>query len=258
MSLHYELTNESKTLCDGTVVHRIRATRDLPHLYISAGDLGGWIESTDNLSGGAWVADEAIVYGRARVFDQALVAQKAHIFREACVFDQAQVYGKAKVSGEACVYDGALVYGEARVFGKALVHGEASVHGQARVFDSAQVFEDAEVLDEAKVHDTALVHGDTRVNGQIRLSHAADVTYDGHYLHCTVQTDSLLDATLFRTRYNGHRVKVGCWSGTLDDLEELALSDQWIETVSKESIEESRPELLAMCQFMKARVARWS
>ena len=40
----YELTKETKTLLDGTVLHRIRALLDIPRYGVKAGDLGGWIE----------------------------------------------------------------------------------------------------------------------------------------------------------------------------------------------------------------------
>ena len=69
----YELTDETKTLEDGTVLHRIRAVRDftLVNGYkIRAGKLGGWVENESNLShdGKAWVSGEACVYDNAMVY----------------------------------------------------------------------------------------------------------------------------------------------------------------------------------------------
>ena len=57
----YELTKETKTLMDGTVLHRIRALLDIPMHGVKAGDLGGWIEKENNLSqcGNAWVSGDA-------------------------------------------------------------------------------------------------------------------------------------------------------------------------------------------------------
>ena len=89
----YEITDETKTLSKGTVLHRIHALLDIPKSNINAGDFGGWIEGVHNLSqdGDAWV------------------------------FGNAQVYGNAKVSGNAKVYGDAEVYGNAEVSGDALV-----------------------------------------------------------------------------------------------------------------------------------------
>ena len=78
MSKHYELIDETINH-KGRTLYRIRATRELPEQIVKAGDLGGFVESMDNLSDTAWVADEAMVYGDAQVFDNARVAEEKHI-----------------------------------------------------------------------------------------------------------------------------------------------------------------------------------
>ena len=117
MSKKYELTKETKTLADGTVLHRIRALRDIPRFGVKAGELGGLIEKENNLSqdGDAWIFDDA------------------------CVSDDARVYDDAEVSGNACV------------FGNAEVSGDAWVSGNANVSDNAEVSYNAEVSGDAEV-----------------------------------------------------------------------------------------------------------
>ena len=97
--LFYELTDETIEV-RGHTLHRIRALKDINEV-VHAGDLGGFVESTANLdaSCGAWVFDDARVYGFA------------------CVYDSARVYGFASVFGDALVYDSARVYGHARIHG---------------------------------------------------------------------------------------------------------------------------------------------
>ena len=65
----YELTEETKTLADGTVLHRIRALRDIPMFGVEAGELGGFVEGENNLSqdGDAWVYGNAKISGNACV-----------------------------------------------------------------------------------------------------------------------------------------------------------------------------------------------
>ena len=123
----YELTNETKTLADGTVLHRIRALRDISRHGVKAGDLGGLIEKENNLSqdGDAWISDDARVSGNACVFGYA------------CVHDNARIYGYACVSGDACVYGNACVLGDACIFGDACVHGDAYISGDAKVSGDA-------------------------------------------------------------------------------------------------------------------------
>ena len=120
MKKKYELTEETKTLANGTVLRRIRAVSDLTLAgvkIVRAGDLGGWIEKEDNLShcDNAWVCGEALVCGKARVCDNAWVCDNAMVCGEARVCDNAMVCDNAWVCGDARVCDNAMVCGDARV-----------------------------------------------------------------------------------------------------------------------------------------------
>ena len=85
MSKKYELTDETMEW-EGHILHRIKALRDFN--YVKAGDLGGWVESEDNLSqyekcwfyGDAIVCGDAIVYGDAIVCGNAIVCDNARIY----------------------------------------------------------------------------------------------------------------------------------------------------------------------------------
>ena len=120
--LHYELiTDQALKLDDGTVLYRIRTLVDLPEHGVVKGEIGGWIEKTDNLKGAAWVHRNARVSGNARVNGNA------------------QVYGNAWVSGDAWVYGNARVSGDAQVYGNARVSGNAQVYGDAVIEKSTDV-----------------------------------------------------------------------------------------------------------------------
>ena len=159
----YELTNETKTLAGGTVLHRIRALRDIPRFGVEAGELGGFVEGENNLSqdGDAWVSGDAEVsvyakvYGNAWVYGNAKVFGNAEIYGDALVFGKAWVSGNAKISGDAEVYGNAWVYGDAEVSGYAKVYGNAWVYGDARVFGKAWVYGDAEIYGDAEVSGDA-------------------------------------------------------------------------------------------------------
>ena len=103
------------------ILYQIEALKDFGD--VKAGDLGGYIESEENLSQYdiAWVYGDAQVLGNAQVFDN------ARVYGNACVFDNARVYGNA------CVFD------KAEVYGNALVYDNAQVLGNARVFGDAQI-----------------------------------------------------------------------------------------------------------------------
>ena len=134
----YELTDETKVV-NGVTLHRIRTVRDIPEHAIKSGDLGGWLETAENLShdGAAWVTDSAYVMGKARVMGNALVADSALVTDSAHVMDFARVMGNALVADSARVMGNALVTDFARVMGKARVTDSAHVIGKARVTDAS-------------------------------------------------------------------------------------------------------------------------
>ncbi len=94
----YELTEETLQINENQTLYRIKALRDFGD--VKAGDLGGFVESENNLSqdGNCWIYDEAVVYDTARILDSA------------CIFGYACIYGSASISGTA------EIYGYARIF----------------------------------------------------------------------------------------------------------------------------------------------
>lgn len=77
MSQKYELMVRDRTgLC------RIRALRNIPEVGIKAGDVGGYVQSEENLSqeGNCWVFRDAKVYGDARVCGNAFVKNRHDLF----------------------------------------------------------------------------------------------------------------------------------------------------------------------------------
>ena len=97
MDKKYELIKEDTKQIYDITLYRIRALKNFG--AVKAGDLGGYIQSENNLShgGNAWV------YGNARVCG------------DAWVYGDAQVYGNAQVCGDARVCGNARVYGNAKI-----------------------------------------------------------------------------------------------------------------------------------------------
>ena len=94
---HFEFTGETKVFL-GITLKRIKAS--VSFSTVIKGQIGGWIEKEENLSGNAWVSGNAQVYGDAQVYGNTWV------------FGNAQVYGDAWVCGDARVCDNARVYGD--------------------------------------------------------------------------------------------------------------------------------------------------
>jgi len=137
--MKYELTDTIMMESLGATLHRIKALRDIPQHNVEAGDIGGWIESEDNLSqdNEAWVGDEAQVHGNARVYGDAIV------YGQAMVWGNAHISDKARVNGRAQVLDNTQVFGESWVVDNASVRGNAVVSVGAVVYGNAWLGEDA-------------------------------------------------------------------------------------------------------------------
>ena len=64
---YFKLREDLSLTFWGRKLFRIEATKDLKKHNVKAGDIGGYIEKEENLSGNAWVCGNAKVYGNAKV-----------------------------------------------------------------------------------------------------------------------------------------------------------------------------------------------
>lgn len=127
MQGRYRFTQNRRETEDGFILKQIEGIN--PNTSIL--EVGGWIESEDNLdmNSAAWVEGDAQVYngakvtGKARIFGRAVVrGPKTIIDNDAKVYDDAVVSNGAKILERACVF------GNARVIG-ATIKGDECVGG---------------------------------------------------------------------------------------------------------------------------------
>lgn len=102
MNDKYELTNGTINI-DGHTLHRIKALKDMGH--IQKGDLGGFIESEENLSTSdkSWVDDYAAVYDHARVDKNSIVRGSVKVYDFARVTNNARVSGSGSWCGHTVI-----------------------------------------------------------------------------------------------------------------------------------------------------------
>ena len=197
MCKKYELTDETIEH-SGKTLHRIRAL--ISFADVEAGDLGGFVESENNLSheGDAWIYDDAKAYSRASVTGNAIltgfarISGDAKISSEAGAHHNAKIYGNATVRGHANLYEHASVSGTAEIYGHAelnehasvfgnakvhghtqiygIVHGRAEVRGHAKVY--GEVSDRAKVYGHAKIYERGTVRGKTRIHGDAEIKDA--------------------------------------------------------------------------------------
>ena len=170
----YAITAISRdvTVCGETkTVYRIIALKDFTieawngrkvfAKEIHVGDLGGYVESEDNLSqdGNCWVDNKATVCG------DALVSENAYVGGHAWVVDNARVYGNAKVS------IGSKLFGHSEVSGDAWVYGMTLLKGNVKLTDNAHVCSttidgDVIVCDNAYIDNVRFAISESRIIGE--------------------------------------------------------------------------------------------
>ena len=112
---------------NGTTLYRIRATQDLPQHNVKAGDLGGYVETTDNLFGTAWLFDNAKSYGGAKVYGN------AHLHDEVEACDNARIFGNAKAYAKAKLRGGIHLSGNSEVYGATYLYDISSARSYQEV-----------------------------------------------------------------------------------------------------------------------------
>lgn len=121
MTKKFEFTGVTQEF-DGTVLHQIRALRELELSEVKPGDVGGWLEHEGNLSheGDCWVYPGAVVRGRARVEG------------DSRLHDQAVVEGNAVVRGFTLLHHDSTVKDDA-VVEDASLSGYTTIYGHAHI-----------------------------------------------------------------------------------------------------------------------------
>ena len=206
----YELTNEIITIDDDTcVLYRIRALRDIPRYGVKAGDLGGWVQSENNLTHycDCWVAGNAIIKNGALINGNALVDGDAIVQEEALI------------DGYARVCDNALIRGYTWVSENAWIGGNALVRGRARIIGNASVKGDAYIGGDAIIRGNAIVRGAVWINGNITIGNNAIIKSDRDYLLIGPVGSKDTYITFYNTR-TGIWVHHEYFNAPIDDVEQ--------------------------------------
>ena len=140
-------------------MYRIKALRDITLISgetVHAGDLGGYIESEENLSheGSCWVAYKSLVFGNTATNE--IYGGTPHITENAYIKDStvsenaviggnafilnSHLSGKAKVYGDACIIENSMIGGNADIGGNAFVLGNAQVIGNITIKNTERVY----------------------------------------------------------------------------------------------------------------------
>lgn len=210
--LKYTLRGDLTKNIDGRTLYRIEALKDFSD--VKKGDLGGFVESFENLSqeGVCWVYDNACVYENARVYGDALIYayakiyESAEIYQDALISGNAQIFGMAEIHGHASIYGFSLISGSVDICGYAKVHDKAVIDGYAKICGSAEVYGYVKVSDYAKVGNYANIYGNAHIIG------SAIICKDKDYYVCKCIWSNSKYCTCSHLTYT-HSNKMWCYEG---------------------------------------------
>lgn len=117
--MKYALTEETRIIKDNArnhVCYRIIALKDIGDGLIKKGELGGFVESTKNLSqdGEAWIYDDSVVLGNASVTGNAQIYGKSIIFGDVRATSESSVCGSV-IGGNIVLRHCDIVQGEKNI-----------------------------------------------------------------------------------------------------------------------------------------------
>lgn len=156
---------------DGVTLYRVVANRSRLGGRVAPGELGGYIESTDNLREDAWVDGTSKVMGGHTVVDGLSL-----------VCENSVVKDRSFVSGEARVINSTIT-DEGSVRDCAVVR-DSRISGYALVCDSAML-DDVDMEENSVVYDNAFVSS-TRMRGYAKVTGEAEVVDSGLYNNISV------------------------------------------------------------------------
>ena len=211
----------------GDRLYKIKALIDIPDINVKSGDIGGYIESEQNLShkGNCWIAEDAMVYGDAEVFGDAQVYGNARVYGRAViygsarVFDNAQIFEDASVDGNAMVYGNANIYNGASAFEYAEVYGDAKMYGNSIAFGRSSICGSSLVSGNSCVYGNAKILGDSEIRGDVSICSDALISSNDDYACCRGfgRENRLTSLFLLKDR-NTIFVVCGCFHGTLEQF----------------------------------------
>lgn len=124
----YELLENDTILKGKTILYRIKALRNFNDVH--KGDLGGYIESENNLSqfNDCWIYNAS-----CQVFGNALICDNAKIQDGAKISGQATIGGNAIIKGLACIFGDTFILGNTVADGIVRISGETIIRGNTHI-----------------------------------------------------------------------------------------------------------------------------
>ena len=152
--------DEVGEITECSVLYQIRALRDLPG--VKAGDLGGFIETENNLSqdGECWVYPHSFIFGESRIAGNAKVAGFTKVY-DSEIYGSACIYGKEDLGGRG------ITVSDSTICGKAIISGDKIYISTTEVADWATIGDNCHIRN-CQISGNTSIKGN-RIQGEYNL-----------------------------------------------------------------------------------------
>ena len=197
MDKKYKLTTKTK-LIDGHKVYRIKALKSFDTIIgrrVNKGDLGGWVESEDNLShdGTCWLFDEAAGYDNSRRTEDSVgygnsrQSGNSRQYGNSQQFDDSRQYGHSWQSGNS------RQYGYSQQYGNSLQYGDSRQYENSQQYGSSQQYGNSQQYGFSRQYDNSHQYGNSRQSGYSQRSgNSAQYSDSQHITDCDDGTSCIL------------------------------------------------------------------
>lgn len=196
----------------------IKALRDFGN--VKKGDLGGFIESKNNLSqeGNAWAYDNACIYENATLNDNATAHDNVTMHGNAKAYDNIQLYDNTDVSEDAIIVENARLYDNTQVYGCAHIGGNAVLLDNVHVYGNVSVSGLCEIADDAELYGTTCIMTDgVYIGADALLYKDTDYMFIMGLTDIDMLTCFFCDDNTVKLRYNNAFYTTKQFSNMLND-----------------------------------------
>ena len=225
MDKKYELTTETKEI-NGYTVYRIKALKSFKTIIdrkVNKGDLGGWVESENNLSqdGKCWLFDDAAGYGNSRRAGNSVGYNNSRQFGNSRQYDNSRQYGDSRQYEDSCQSGDSEQYGNSRQYGFSRQYGNSRQYGYSEQYGNSHQYGSSRQYGYSRQYGNSLQFSNSRQSG--------DSWQCGNSLHrvgnddgtgCILCIGPCGDSQRTVTVQPDNTIVVGCFHGSFKEFKQ--------------------------------------
>lgn len=195
MDKKYEILINDSTddTIEKQVVYRIKALKgfEINGKCVTVGDLGGYVESENNLSqeDNCWVEGNVYVYGNAKI------SGNAHISTDSEHVDL-EIYEDAKISGNVCIIGDGAISGNSIITDNVKIDGSVDLKDDTIIKDNVNIdVGEIETSGKNTIQDNTVLNCDTiELLGDVIIKDKTKMTDDAYLKNLTISGEAHIDA----------------------------------------------------------------